>query len=219
MKLFDIHNIFITIYGYPLSYIEFIATFFGLFSIWLAVKQNIFTWITGLINIISSFIIFYQVRLYSDMFLQAYFFVTNIYGWIVWKNQFQDKRPVTTLLTKTRITLIIIITLVSIVFGIFVKNIHLLFPGIFIYPASFPFIDSFIAVTSIIGTILLAKRKIDNWVLWLIVDAIGVFVYALKDIRFISFEYGVFCFLAYMGLSSWFKSLNNKRFKQHFFNL
>jgi nicotinamide mononucleotide transporter len=206
LKLFDIDNIFETILGYPLSYIELIATFFGLLSIWLATKQNILTWVTGLVNIISSFAIFYQVHLYSDMFLQVYFFITNIYGWMVWKNQFQDNKPVTALLTKTRIILIIIITIVSLTFGFFIKNIHLLLPRMFNHPASFPFIDTFIAVASIIGTILLAKRKIDNWVLWLIVDAVCVFVYALKNIKFISLEYGVLCVLAYMGLSSWLKS-------------
>ena len=114
------------------------------------------------------------------------------------------------LLKKTRITLIIIIAIVSFVFGIVIKNIHLLFPKLFTHPASFPFIDTFIAVASIIGTILLAKRKIDNWVLWLIVDAIAVFVYAQKNIKFISLEYGVFCFLACVGLSSWLKSLKNE---------
>src|ERR1017187_10654611 len=102
MKLFEINDTFITIFGYPLSYVEFIATFFGLFSIWLATKQVIWTWSIGLINIVSSLIIFYQVQLYSDMFLQVYFFITNIYGWIIWKNQFKDNRPVTALSRKAR---------------------------------------------------------------------------------------------------------------------
>ena len=211
MRLFDINNTFTTIFGYPLSYVEFIATFFGLFSIWLATKQVIWTWSTGLINIVSSFIIFYQVQLYSDMFLQVYFFIANIYGWVIWKNQFQGNRPVMALPRKTRILLFMLIIVSTFVFGIFIKNIHLLFPKVFIHPASFPFIDTFIAVASIIGTILLAKRIIDNWVLWLIVDIICVFVYALKNIMFFSLEYSVFCLLACLGLFSWQKSIKNER--------
>ena len=212
MRLFDINNTFTTIFGYPLSYVEFIATFFGLFSIWLATKQVIWTWSTGLINIASSFIIFYQVQLYSDMFLQVYFFITNIYGWVIWKKQFQENRPVTVLSGKARILLFVLIIVSTIAFGILVKNIHLLFPKVFIHPASLPFIDTFIAVASIIGTILLAKRIVDNWALWLIVDIICVFVYAFKNIIFISLEYAVFCLLACLGLFSWLKSIRMKEF-------
>ncbi len=145
------------------------------------------------------------------MFLQVYFFITNIYGWVVWRNQFQEKKPVSSLLPKTRIMLILLTIICSFIFGILIKNIHLLLPTVFVHPASFPFIDTFIAIASIIGTILLAKRIIDNWVVWLIVDLICVFVYALKHIMFISFEYGVFCFLAYLGLFSWLKSIRNNK--------
>ncbi len=207
MKLFDINNTFTTIFGYPLSYIEFIATLFGLISIWLAAKQIIWTWSTGLINIVSSFIIFYQVQLYSDMFLQVYFFITNVYGWVIWKNHFQKNKPITALTRKTRFLLFLLITVSTLVFGILVKNIHLLFPKVFILPASFPFIDTFIAVASIIGTILLAKRIIDNWAIWLIVDITCVFVYASKNIVLISVEYAVFCLLACLALFSWLKSI------------
>jgi nicotinamide mononucleotide transporter len=211
VKLFEINETFITILGYPLSYVEFIATFFGLFSIWLATKQVILTWSTGLINIVFSFMIFYQVQLYSDMFLQIYFFITNIYGWVIWKKHFQGNRPVTALSRKTRVLLLILILISTVVFGLLVKNIHLIFPKVFIHPASFPFIDTLIAVTSIIGTILLAKRIIDNWALWLIIDMICVVVYALKNIIFISIEYAVFCILACLGLFSWRKSIRTEK--------
>ena len=209
LKLFDIANVFIIIFGYPLSYIEFISTFFGIVSIWLAAKQSIWSWSTGLISIISSLIIFYQVQLYSDMFLQVFFFITNIYGWIVWRKQFHEKKPVGTLSPKTRIILILFIIVSTFIFGMLMKNIHLLLPALFIHPASFPFIDTFIAMASIVATILLTRRKIDNWILWLFVDVICVFIYALKNIKFISLEYGVFCLLACVALSSWIKSIKN----------
>lgn len=213
VKLFDINNAFTTVFGYPLSYVELIATVFGLFSIWLATKQAIWTWSMGLINIICSFMVFYQVRLYSDMFLQVYFFIANIYGWVIWKNQFQEDRPVTALRAKTRVLLFTLIVISTFFFGILVKNIHLLFPTLFIQPASFPFIDTFIAVMSVIATILLAKRIIDNWALWLVIDIICVFIYAIKNILFISLEYAVFCVLASLGLFSWLKSSKVKEFE------
>jgi nicotinamide mononucleotide transporter len=211
VRFFDINYNFTSIFGYSLSYSEFIATLFGLLSIWLATKQNIWTWPMGLVSVFFSFFVFYQVHLYSDMFLQIYFFITNIYGWLVWKNQFNDNRPVSTLSRKTRIQISILIIFSTLIFGILVKNIHLLLPTVFDHPASFPFIDTFIAIASIVGTMLLAKRITDSWTLWLIVDIICVFVYAFKNILFFSLEYAIFCLLACLGLLSWRQSIKHQR--------
>ena len=128
MNIFDINNIFTTIFSYPLSYVEFIATLFGLVSIWFAARQNILTWATGFINVICSFAIFYQVRLYSDMFLQIYFFGTSIYGWLVWNKQQQTDKTISVLATRERIQISLIIIVTTLILGILVKNIHLLFP-------------------------------------------------------------------------------------------
>ena len=207
MRLFDLSTPFTTIFGYALSYIEAVATLFGLLSIWLAARQNIWTWSTGLINIGLSFIIFYQVQLYADMFLQIYFLFTNMYGWLVWKKQFKENLRVTTLTTKSRVLIFTLILVSTCVFGLLIKNIHLLFPILFARPSAFPITDTFISVTSIIATILLAKRIIDNWILWLIVDITCAFVYAFKGIMFISLEYTIFCLLASVGMASWKKSI------------
>ncbi len=98
---FRIDSIFFTVLNYPVSYVEFIGTLAGLISVWLAAKSSIWTWATGLVNVICFFVIFYQVQLYSDMLLQAYFFAMSIYGWIVWgKQDKQEANPITHLSTK-----------------------------------------------------------------------------------------------------------------------
>jgi nicotinamide mononucleotide transporter len=209
LSIFDINNTLATIFEYQLSYVEFIGTFFGLISVWLAAKQNIGTWPTGLMNVICFFAIFYQVHLYSDMFLQVYFFITSIYGWITWKNQRKLNKPISLLSNTRRISLLILISISTLLFGILVKNIHVLLPNIFIHPASYPFLDTFIAVCSIIATLLLAKRILENWILWIVVDIICVYVYTKKHILFISIEYGVFFLLASYGLFLWIKLIKN----------
>lgn len=143
------------------------------------------------------------------MFLQVYFFITSIYGWLNWKSQHQKDKPISILSNKKRILLFSILIILTLPLGYLVKNIHLLLPKIFIHPAAFPFIDTFIAISSIIGTILLAKRILENWLLWIIVDIICVYVYAKKNILFISIEYGVFVVLASYGLFLWLKSIKN----------
>ncbi|MEP6676817.1 MAG: nicotinamide riboside transporter PnuC [Ferruginibacter sp.] len=209
MNIFDINNILTTIFGYPLSYVEFIGTVLGLASVWFAAKQNILTWTTGLINIICFFAIFYQVHLYSDMFLQIYFFIVSIYGWLAWRNLQKVHKPISFLSLNKRILFVFVIAGTTILVGFFVKNIHLIFPKIFKQPASFPFIDTFIGIASIIATVFLAKRILENWILWIIVDIICVFVYMKKNILFISVEYGIFFLLASYGLLLWIKSIKN----------
>jgi nicotinamide mononucleotide transporter len=146
------------------------------------------------------------------MFLQVYFFIVSIYGWLTWKNQRQTNKPISRLTPNKRLVILLVIFLTTILLGFLVKDIHLLFPKVFPHPASFPFIDTFIAISSIIATILLAKRIIENWVLWIVVDIVCVFIYAKKNILFISFEYGVFFLLASFGLFAWAKTIvNDKR--------
>jgi nicotinamide mononucleotide transporter len=186
-----------------------VGTFFGLISVWFAAKENILTWSTGLINVISFFAIFYQVNLYSDMFLQIYFFITSIYGWITWRNQNKKAKPISILTATQRIIVLFVIISSTLILGLFVKNIHHLFPKVFSIPASYPFADTFIAVSSVLATILLAKRILENWFLWIALDLICVFVYAKKHIYFISIEYAIFFLLATYGLILWIKSTNN----------
>ena len=211
MNIFDINNTFTTVFGYSLSYVEFVGTLLGLLSVWFAANENILTWPTGVINVICFFAIFYQVHLYSDTFLQVYFFITSIYGWLTWKNQRQANKPISILTQNKRVVILSLIFLTTLLLGFLVKNIHLLFPRIFPHPASFPYIDTFIAVSSIIATIFLAKRIIENWVLWIVVDIVCVFVYAMKNILFISIEYGVFFLLASYGLFVWIKTIKNDK--------
>lgn len=208
LNIFDIHNIITSVFGYELSYVEFLGTLFGLISVWFAAKENIMTWSTGLINVICFFAIFYQVNLYSDMFLQFYFFITSVYGWVTWRNQNKKAKPISLLTNKQRIVTLFIIVCSTIFFGFFVRNIHLLLPRLFSMPASYPFADTFIAVSSVVATVLLAKRILENWFLWITIDIISVFVYAKKHIYFISIEYAIFFLLASYGLFRWIKTIN-----------
>ena len=75
MHFFDIASAAFTVIGYPISYVELIGTLFGLISVYFASRANILTWSTGIVNEVFLFILFFQVHLYADMFLQVYFFV------------------------------------------------------------------------------------------------------------------------------------------------
>lgn len=208
MHFFETGNIAFQILGYPISYVELIGTLFGLFSVYLASRANILTWGTGIVNEIFLFILFYQVQLYADMFLQVYFFVVTLYGWKEWKTK-TNANNISEINFRNRITIATAIVIGSILFGSAFKSIHLYLPYYFKIPAAFPFTDSFVMLSSIVATILLAKKKIETWYLWIAVDLVCVVLYFKKGIYFLSFEYFIFLGLASYGLYHWKKQLNN----------
>jgi nicotinamide mononucleotide transporter len=208
MAFFNINNIAFEIIGYQISYVEMIGTLFGLLSVYFASHANILTWATGIVNELFLFILFFQVQLYADMFLQVYFFIITVYGWYTWK-QNTKKNNITSINLQSKISIAIAIVLGTLVSGFFFRNLHSYLPNYFTIEASFPFADSFVMVLSIIATILLAKKKIETWYLWITVDLVCVFLFYKKGIAFLTLEYVVFLGLATYGLFNWKKQLKN----------
>lgn len=208
MHFFEIANTAFTVIGYPISYVELIGTVFGLISVYFASRANILTWSTGIINEAFLFILFFQVHLYADMFLQVYFFVVTIYGWYNW-NTTTIENKISAINSKTRWLTAFIIIIGSMVSGLLIKNIHLYLPNYFKIAAAYPFTDSFVMMLSITATVLLARKKIENWHLWIIADAICVVLYFKKGVYFLSLEYLIFLGLASYGLYHWKKRLAN----------
>ncbi len=204
MAIFDIQTTAFSVLGYPLSYVELLGTFFGLLSVYFASQANILTWPTGIVNEIFFFLLFFQVQLYADMFLQIYFFVVTIYGWYNWK-QPSVKYRIDPLNVKTKILMIVTVLVGALLAGFVFSHIHRLLPVVFSVPASYPYPDSFILVASIVATILLAKKKIETWYLWIAVDAVAVLLYLKKEIYFLSLEYAIFLGIATYGLYRWRK--------------
>lgn len=208
MTFFDINNIAFEIIGYQISYVELIGTLFGLLSVYFASRANIINWATGIINELFLFILFFQVQLYADMFLQVYFFVVTLYGWYNWKQK-PKQNSITSTESKTKIWLASAIIVGTIIAGFLFANIHLYLPQYFKTEAAFPYVDSFVMVLSIIATVLLAQKKIETWYLWIVVDIVCVFLFFKKGIAFLALEYLVFLGLATYGLLNWKKQLNN----------
>ncbi|MBX2840363.1 MAG: nicotinamide riboside transporter PnuC [Flammeovirgaceae bacterium] len=208
MELFSTDFIVFRIGDYPLSLIELIGTISGLISVYLASKANLYTWPTGIINEIAFFILFYQVHLYSDMLLQVYFLGISIYGWVFWKEKVKEDEKVLLLKIYGWIIYSVILLFGTILLGFLMSQIHLYLPDIFIVPTTFPFSDAFTTVASILALILLARKNVASWVLWILVDIVAIFIYFQKGILFIAWEYVVFLMLAIIGLFKWIKVYN-----------
>ena len=202
MQWWDVNNEAFKVLNYSLSYVELVGTIFGLLSVFLAAKANIITWPTGIINELSFFIIFYQVQLYSDMFLQLFFFVVTLYGWYFW-NKNKEEKKVRTLNSARRSWYIAIIFLGTVILAILMSKIHQAWPDYFPEPAAYPIPDAFTTVASIVATVLLSRRLIETWFVWIAVDIVAIGLYFERDIKLIAIEYIFFLVLCIFGYLKW----------------
>jgi nicotinamide mononucleotide transporter len=205
MDFFSVEKIFLSIGDYPLSYIEFFGTILYFVSVFLISRKNIFTWPIGILSVILYGILFYQIRLYSDMLEQAYYLIISIIGWITWKNKMVKNQPVETVWSSKAGILAGILTTIAgtAVLSFFTFNFHTWFPKIFYEPASYPIIDALTTVMSFVAMYLTTVRKNEGWLYWIIVDIMAIWLYWIKDVRFISIQYVFLLGMALYGFIYW----------------
>jgi nicotinamide mononucleotide transporter len=211
MSFFDINNVLFQAFGYPVSYIEFVGTLFGAISIWLSAKANIWNYPLGLIYVVCFFFVAFQVQLYPDMILQVFFFITNAIGWWRWahpKPEEEDRKHELKISFITRKQLAILLGVGvagTFVFGASASRLHEWLPTIFSLPSAFPYLDSFITVMSIIATFLMIEKKVESWIIWILVDIVATYLYLSRELILFGLEFGAFCFLASFGLWNWIR--------------
>lgn len=215
MNFFNINNIFFTVLDYPMSYLEFFGTIAGAIAVWLSARGNIWSWPIGIINVTLFFFLFYQVQLYPDMFLQIFFFITNLMGWWRWshpstleENQKKELR-VSFMPLRWLVAFVVLGMLGTFVLGSFSQNLHTLFPTVFSLPSAFPYADSFVTIMSIVATYLMVQKKAECWLVWIVVDAVATYLYFTKGIKFVGIEYLAFCFIAAYGFYKWWKEFKH----------
>jgi nicotinamide mononucleotide transporter len=208
---FDINKIFLEVFGYKMSHLEFWATIFGGLAVWLSAKENVWSWILGLINVCLAFLMFYQIQLYPDMFLQIFFFITNLLGFWMWKypNAYEANQRNELKISKLSIKNIMVLGSIgaagTLLLGTFSKNLHDWFPVAFSLPSAFPYLDSFTTVMSIVATFLLIRKKLEAWWMWLIIDILSTYMYYIKDVKLYAILYFIFCIIAVFGAIAWTK--------------
>ncbi len=208
-NFFSVDNIAFTILGYPMSYVEFIGTILYLWSVWLIAKRNILTWAIGIVSVLLYMILFYQIRLYSDTIEQIYYLGASIYGWRIWNKSPKDDGQITDVKysdSKNLILWVVFTGMISVAFGYFMSRVHLFLPVIFPEAASFPYLDAITTIMSFSAMWLMAKKKIESWIYWIIVDVVGIWLYFVKDVKFLSLLYVILLIMAFNGLRMWHKS-------------
>jgi nicotinamide mononucleotide transporter len=188
-------------YGANIDFLEFAGLVFGLLTVWFLIKENILTWPAGITYVLISFVIFYRIRLYADLALHFFFLVLNIYGWYYWTKGKKDteKELAVTTISAGLLVSISLISLAGIyIMGTLFKNYT---------DAAVPYWDSATTTLSLAAMWLTARKKIENWYFWIVVDILATGIYVYKGIYFYAALYGIYIFMAFSGLISWKKSM------------
>ena len=175
---------------------------FGLACVILLIRENIWTWPMGIIYVLISFVIFWQAKLYADFVLHIFFLALNIYGWYFWvkgRDREDEALPVTASSFRILGILLVISAIGVVFFGTLLDQYT---------DASLAYWDSATSVLSIAGMWLTAKKKIENWYFWLVVDVLATGIYIYKGIYFYVLRYLIYIGLAISGLLSWKKSMD-----------
>ena len=182
--------------------LEATAVFLGLVSVWCSKNNNIFVYPTGMISTSIYVFLLFKFDLIGDMLINGYYFLMSIYGWYFWT---QSKNGI--ILNKiSRMNFHDLKTSLALFISaiLFVFTIYYYFK---MWNNIIAYIDTITTAIFFVGMWLMARRKIENWLFWIIGNVISVPIYLYKGLALTSFQYMVFTFIAIAGYVAWEKEI------------
>lgn len=189
------------------SWFEAIAVLLGIASVWYARRENILVYPTGIVSVLIYVFICFNARLYADAGINLFYFGMSVYGWYNWTGGGVNSTEL--LITKNNkvqqwTSVLYTFTAYWAILGL----IWLFNRDDTVYMQSYvPWVDSFTTAVFLIGMLLMAKKKVENWVYWIIGDIVSIPLYFMKGLVFTSFQYTVFLVIAILGYIEWNRRL------------
>jgi len=199
------------------AWVEPVATVLGALGVWLMVRQSMWNFPVGLVQVSLSAAVFYHSRFYGEVKLQGLYFVVLLYGWVHWARGERRKQsldelaevvsgaqpalPVTLLPWAWRLGYVLAGAVATVLWGTYMLR-HT--------DAAAPYRDAFITCFSVVFTWLQARKKLENWIGWIVVDAVAGLTYLMSDLYWFGGLYLFFCVLAARGHVEWLRSYQER---------
>ncbi|ATO32245.1 Nicotinamide riboside transporter PnuC [Dickeya dianthicola] len=227
MDFFSTNNILVHIplgaNGYALSWVEALGTLSGLVCIWLASLEKTENYLFGLVNVSLFALIFFQIQLYASLLLQIFFLAANVYGWYVWSRITDEQEAelrVRWLARRQALWWIAGCVIVIVLMSCYIDPFFALLTQVAValmqaagldvamptlQPDAFPFWDSAMTVLSVAAMLLMTRKYVENWLLWVAVDIISVVIFAHQGVYAMSLQYMVLTLISLNGSWLWIK--------------
>ena len=183
-----------------MSTIEIVAALFGVVGVYLSVRQNVWNWPVGIVNVTLYVVVFYQARLYADMGLQVIYIVLALYGWYQWL--YGGPGRTTLPVTRAKPRHLVVASAVGVVgaWGIgALLSRHT--------DASLPYLDSALTSASLVAQWMATRKLVENWLLWIAADTVYIGMFIYKRLYPTAVLYAVFTALAVVGFIQWKRAL------------
>ena len=183
-----------------MSSLELFAAVFGAISVYLSVRQNIWSWPTAIVNVAVYAVVFYNAKLYADMGLQVIYAVLSVYGWYEWLYGGANRTELHVTRTSPRLGSVLALIALggAAALGVVLRGAT---------DAALPFMDSFLSSTSLVAQWMMTRKKLENWLVWIAVDVLYVGMFIFKHLYITAGLYTVFLVLAVRGYLDWRTSM------------
>ena len=181
--------------------IEIFAVLFAIIYLLLAVKQDVRCWYAAILSSSLYFFIMLSAKLYMEAYLQIFYILMAVYGWLQWNkvNINKTKFIVRTWSIKQHVIVISMILMFAYISGSLL-NIYT--------KAALPFIDAFTTWGAIVATYMVAKKLLENWIYWFVIDSISILLFLSRELYLTSILFFVYLIIIYFGYRSWTKIKN-----------
>lgn len=217
VSLLSVESVLFMVGEYPLSAIEFVGTILYFSSVWLIARKQMLTWPVGIVSVILFGMIFYQIRLYAVAIEQLYYLGASVYGWNAWRRARTKQRPELTVSNtvsaheiqsgfSSRLEVLVWAAgtlCAAVASGFAVSRFHIWMPSAFPEPAAFPILDGLTTVMSFVAMFLMARRRTECWVYWILVNVASIWLYWESGVRFIALQYVALLGMAVYGIVNW----------------
>lgn len=183
--------------------LEAVAIIFGFLSVWFSKENNVLVFPTGMISTVIFVYLLLKWELLGDMMINGYYFIMSVYGWYIWTRKVNDKQvtPISRM-TFNEKKISIAIFIATLLF------VYLVYKSFDKWTSWVAYVDTITTAIFFVGMWLMARRKLENWIFWIIGDTISVPLYFYKGFTLTSLQYLVFTGIAIFGYLAWKKNIN-----------
>lgn len=180
------------------NWLEIVGTIIGFVYLWQEVKASIWLWLTGIVMPAIYTIVYYKSGLYADFGIQIYYIIAAIYGFLVWKFGKKDNKKAELKIVHTTARQAVVLAVIAVLVFIPIYLILTNFTD-----STVPFYDSATTALSVVALWMLAKKHVEQWFVWIAVDAVSSGLYFYKGIYFTAVLYAVYTVVAIYGYKKW----------------
>ena len=189
------------------NWVEIAGAVLSVIYLYLSIREKSALWIFGFISSLLYIFVFFESKLYADMSLSFYYLGVSIFGWITWQQkttQLQDtKLHITRIFDKKQLLQYVLGTLIAYLAYYLILQ--------YLTDSTIPAADSVVGALSVIATWMLAKKKIENWLIWIVVDAFAAGLYFYKELYPTAILFVIYTVMAVVGYKQWKKTLNSSK--------